>query len=479
MTTKKVIIIGAGPGGLAAAMRLIYHGYQVEIYEKNNQIGGRTGILELGNYRFDIGPASITMPHVFTALFMECGLNIRDYINFIPIQPTYELHFGDLKFSPSDNQATMLREINKAFPGNEENYLKFMTDNAKKMLFITPLNESSFSSLFDYFKPNMIRAIPSLHIGRNLSDEISRYFYDKRLRLAFSFQTKYLGMAPEDTPAAYSVIPFAEYYYGTYHTTGGQHLLTKTMADYITNSGGKIFLNSKVTDFEIKNRTIQSMTLSTGEKITGDAFFINGDFAYSMLNLFKNKRPFKKKKIEASKYSASGFVIYLGLDKQFPIAHQTVLFKNTAEDNIIHITNPSPNDTSLAPIGHSSIRIIVYVPNNKSATPWNDIKQTFRDKIMKQVQTKLDLPDLENHIVCEKVITPIDWENDYHLHLGALFGMQQTFSQLGPFRMPSMLSRRMKNAYIVGRDAHPGSSLPTILEGAAIATKLFMKRMKK
>lgn len=486
MTNKtKIAIIGAGPGSLATAMLLSQLDYEVSIYEKNDRIGGRTALHKMGKYSFDIGPSALTMTHVLTSLFMDCKRDILDYVSLLPINPIHTLYFKDISFPLFSDQASTKKVIATYFPGEEYGFDRFMRENTKKMLYLTPLNQFNYSSLFDFFRPTTLRALPSLTLGRSLMDDLARYFNSKHLRLAFSLQMRYLGMSPWDISASYSIIPFSEYYYGTYHPIGGQNKIVEAMQQVITENKGKLFFNSEVTEFEIDDKKITGAKLANGQVIEADYYFTNLDFIHSMTTEKTNKADTKE-------YSSSAFMLYLGLNKEFPFSHQSIIFpsdyrkfsintmhkKILSKDLAVHITNPSATDNTMAPINHSSIRIMVPVPNNSSQIDWKKETKEFRQLVLDTVKDRLDVPDLEDFIEEEFIITPKDWEEKYHIKHGAVFGLQHVWSQHG-FLHLSKKTPNYKNLFVIGAGAMTGSSLPYIIENAQIATKKFLQKEKK
>ncbi|MBC6309966.1 phytoene desaturase [Listeria sp. FSL L7-1582] len=490
--SKKIIIIGAGPGGLAAAMQLTEQGHNVHIYEKAAEIGGRTALLKQDGFSFDLGPTALNMPNVLTALFADCNRNIQDYIKLVSLDPLYSLYIEDIIFSPTSDQDRTKKEIARLFPGEEEHYDRFMHDNAKKMIYLLPLWQEPFTSLWSLFRLRTLRALPSLTLGNHLIDELAKYFEDKRLRLAFSFETKFLGMSPWETPGAFSVIPFAEHYFGIFHIVGGINRLSYAMSEIMQENGGKIHLNQRVQQINTASKKITSITLESGEIVEGDYFFLNADFAYTMSHLFsKTKAPVNLKKLDKKRYSCSGFVMYIGLDTTLPLNVHTVLFPSDfrihmdeimrqgiiPDDLSIHITYPVAVDKTVAPKDMSTLRILVPVPNNDNNIDWEKERPAMRQLILKTMEQKLDLVDLESHILTEKIITPHDWEKDYHIYKGAIFNLTHQLSQLGPFR-PNKIPA-IKNMKIVGGAAHPANSLPFILESANIVVRQFNKEITK
>ncbi|MBC1668666.1 NAD(P)/FAD-dependent oxidoreductase [Listeria welshimeri] len=480
--TKKIAIIGAGPGGLAAGMLLSQLGYEINIYEKNDRIGGRTALHKMGKYSFDIGPSALTMTHVLTSLFMDCKRDILDYVSLLPINPIHTLYFQEVTFPLYSDYSATKAVIKTYFPGEEEGFDRFMRENTKKMLYISPLNQFNYSSLFDFFRPTTLRAIPSLTLGRSLMDDLARYFNSKYLRLAFSLQMRYLGMSPWDIPAAYSIVPFSEFYYGTFHPIGGQNKIVEAMQQVVTENKGKFFFNSEVTDFELEGNEIKGARLASGQVIEADYYFTNLDFMYSLGNKPNNH-------LEKKEYSSSAFMLYLGLSTVLPLSHQSIVFpdnyrefsdntihkKILSKDLAIHITNPSATDNTMAPINHSSIRIMVSVPNNTSAIDWDKETKEFRQLILDTVKERLDFPDLDDYIEEEYIITPKDWEEKYHVKYGAVFGLQHLTRQHG-FLHPSKKLPKYKNLFVIGAGALSGSSLPFIIENAQITTRKFLQK---
>ncbi|MBC1937413.1 phytoene desaturase [Listeria grandensis] len=488
MEKKKIVIIGAGPGGLAVAMQLSQQGHDVHIYEKAAQIGGRTAMLKQDGFSFDLGPTALNMPNVITGLFADCGRNIQDYIKLVSLDPLYSLYMGDVVFSPSSDPVKTKADIARLFPGEEEHYDRFMRDNAKKMVYLLPLWQEPFPSLWSLFHLRTLRALPSLTLGNHLVDELAKYFEDRRLRLAFSFETKFLGMSPWETPGAFSVIPFAEHYFGIFHIIGGINRLTFAMSEIVQENGGQIHLNQHVQQINTANKEITSITLDGGEIVAGDYFFLNADYAYTMSHLFtESKAPISLKKLAKKKYSCSAFVMYLGLNTKLPLNVHTVLFPDDfrihmdeimhqlaiPDDLSIHLTYPDAVDRTMAPQGMSTLRILIPVPNNESKIDWEKESHALRNKVFKIIERKLAITDLESHIVTEKMITPYDWEHNYHIFKGAIFSLTHQWSQLGPFR-PSE-TPAIKNMKIVGGATHPANSLPFILESANIAVQKFNK----
>jgi phytoene desaturase len=192
---KNVVVIGAGPGGLAAAMLLASHGYKVDVYEKQGYVGGRNSAIKMSGYTFDMGPTFLSIPQIFEELFQAANRNARDYMNLKRLNLMYELIFDDAKIQMTDNHKKMKEEIERLYPGNGEGYERFMRDTEIKMAALLPLLQGQMDRFHHYLKPEAIRALPHLSLGKTLYDVLGKYFTDEKLKLAFTFQSKYLGMS--------------------------------------------------------------------------------------------------------------------------------------------------------------------------------------------------------------------------------------------------------------------------------------------
>ncbi|AST07996.1 phytoene desaturase family protein [Anoxybacillus flavithermus] len=480
---KKIIVIGAGPGGLAAAMLLAARGYDVSVFEKKPYVGGRNGRFELGEYRFDIGPTFLSMPHIIEELFAASGRNIHDYIQLVELDPMYELVFNDVKLAMTMNREEMKKRIATLFPGNEHGYEKFINENERKLQALAPILQSKMDRLYHYLRPSVVKALPQLTLSQTLYDVLSRYFDDERLRLAFTFQAKYLGMSPWECPGAFSILSYMEHAYGIYHVIGGLSEIPKAMARIVEEYGGRVYVNEGVRKLWIDGTTVKGVVLENGETVEADEVIINADFAHAMTNLVDDGvlRKYRKEKLQSKKYSCSTFMMYVGVNKPVDLAHHTIIFaddykrnvdeitkdKKIPDDPSIYVQNAAVTDRTVAPEGKSALYILAPVPNNTSGIDWEKEKEAFRQNIWDTLAKKLGWGRMESYIECEKIITPSDWENDMFVYEGATFNLGHQLSQMMVFR-PHNRFEELRHCWLVGGGTHPGSGLPTIFESARI-----------
>ncbi|WP_286673005.1 phytoene desaturase family protein [Anaeromonas frigoriresistens] len=492
---NKVIIVGAGPGGLTAGTLLSHQGYDVEIFEKQNFIGGRTSTFELDGYKFDLGPTFLMMKDVLEDVFKKAGRKVEDYIQIKEVEPLYRIIYGDgREFYPSRKRDKMSQEIERLFPGNSEGYNSFMKKEKKKFDILFDCLKESFIKPTDLLKKEAIKSIPYIGIKQSLFDVLGKYFKEDDLKMAFTFQAKYLGMSPWECPGGYSIISYIEHATGVHHIMGGFGEITKGMAKVIEEDGGRIHLNSSVKELIIENKKVIGVELEDGTRNYSENTILNADFAYAMNNLIKDKykKKYTREKVAKQKYSCSTYMLYLGVDKVFDIPHNNIIFakdyknnvdeigtsKILSEDPSIYIQNSIVTDKSIAPEGKSTIYILVPVPNNTSNIDWDKEKNLFREKILDIVEEKAGLQELRKYIEVERMITPKDWEDDMSVYKGAVFNLGHNIGQMLYFR-PHNQFEEFDNCYLVGGGTHPGSGLPTIFESGRITSDLLMKNSKK
>ncbi|SDN39339.1 phytoene desaturase family protein [Alkalicoccus daliensis] len=490
----QVAVIGAGPGGLAAAMILSSQGYKVSIYEKQSYIGGRTSSFSENGYTFDLGPTFFSMPHILEEVFEQSGRKMGDYLDLIRLDPMYTLKFKDLEINASSDEVTMFNEIERHFPGSGPEYKKFMKDTRKKLAVLSPILQQEHASLFDYIRLRSLKALPELEIGKSLYDVLSKYFSDERLKLSFTFQSKYLGMSPWDCPGAFSILSFMEHEYGVYHPRGGMNQITKAMAKVAEEHNTSIHLNTGVSKIHIENGKASGLRLDSGEEIEADHIIMNSDFAHSMQHLIDDdhRKKYKDEKLSQKKYSCSTFMIYAGVKGKINLDHHTVFFADDYKKNVeeimklghlstdpsIYVHNASVTDDSLAPENNSALYILAPVPNNMSGIDWENKQIEFRNLVMKLVAEKAGIPDLEERIEFERILTPKGWEIDKFIYEGATFSLAHNLGQMMYFR-PHNQFDDIKGLWLTGGGTHPGSGLPTIFESARITAKLIHKAGKR
>lgn len=488
---KKIAVIGAGPGGLAVAMLLVHKGYDVSVYEKQAYVGGRTSEIRLGDYKFDMGPTFLNMLYIAEEIFELTGRNIRDYVELIDLNPMYQLIFHDKKMNMTRDAEEMIRQINELYPGNEGSYERYMEQTNKKLEILAPVLQAPMNRMTDLLNPKVIKALGELEIGNSLVDTLAKFYKDEDLQLSFTFQAKYLGMSPWESPGAFSILSYIEHAYGVYHIKGGINKLTHAMAKVFEEMGGKIYLNNGVKKLTLQDKKVTGFLLEDDQLVEADEVVINGDFGHIMTTVVEPGvlKKYSPKKLDKKHYSCSTFMLYLGVNKRFDLPHHTIWFakdyrKNVEEvtktkllsdDPSIYIQNAIATDNTVAPQGKSTLYILVPVPNNFSGINWGETAEPFRDMVLDMISEKLGVADIRDYIEEERMMTPDNWANDIGVYKGATFNLGHQLSQMLAFR-PRNKFEELDQCWLVGGGTHPGSGLPIILESARITANGILKQ---
>jgi phytoene desaturase len=487
---SRVVIVGAGPGGLASAMLLARAGVDVTILERQPHVGGRTSSHGSGGYTFDLGPTFFLYPRVIEEIFRACGHELRDEVDMVRLDPQYHLVFGgggSMRATP--DIARMEREIASISPADAPMFRRFMEENRVKMERFRPVLEKPFHGLGDVLTWPMMRLLPLLRPWLSLDQELGRFFSDPRVKLAFSFQSKYLGMSPFNCPSLFSILSFLEYENGVFHPMGGCGAVSQAMARLAIDAGVKIRLGEAVESLEFDGRKIVAANTAQG-RYACDRMVVNADFAHAMTSLVPDniRSNWNNKKIESRRYSCSTFMLYLGVEGSFPdVEHHTIYMSRDYESNLsdiesrhrlsedpsFYVHNPSRIDPSLAPRGHSSLYILVPVSHQHANIDWKTEAPRFREKVLDHVR-RIGLPDLRPLIRHERMITPADWENGHAIYRGATFNLAHNLGQMLHLR-PGNRFADLEGVYLTGGGTHPGSGLPVIYESARISSRLLLQ----
>lgn len=491
---KTIIIVGAGPGGLVTAMLLTHFGFKVKIFEKEKIPGGRNGFIKLGDYKFDIGPTFFMMDGILREIFKITGRDLKDYLKLTKLSPMYKLYFDNEYINVFSESEKMKKELARVFPGEESGLDKFNIKEKKRLEKLFPILQSHNNNFFDAFGPKFLSALPYFSIGRTLYGVMGNYFKSNFAKLSFTFQSKYLGMSPWRCPGAFAMVPLVEHHDGVYHIEGGLSEINSIIASIIKKDGSEIFYNSKVKQIILENKKAIGVELENGEKHLADEVIVNADFSYMIRNLIDKNitKKFKRwspKKLNKKNYSCSIFMIYLGINKKLDLDHHTIVFaknyrKNvndifdyrlTDDDFSFYLRDTSKVDPGLAPKDKTALYILVPVPNNRSKIDWEKEKQKIRDKTLLLIEERLGKEILDSDIEVEKIITPLDWEKDYNVDLGAVFNLGHNLNQMLWFR-PHNKFEELDNLYLVGGGTHPGSGLPTIYQSGKIVAELIKQK---
>jgi len=491
--SKIVAVIGSGFGGLATAIRLQSRGYDVHLFEARDKLGGRAYLYEQDGFRFDGGPTVITAPFLLDELFELSGRKPADYIKLVPVEPFYRIEFHDGRFFEyGGDEAQTEALISQFAPDDLQGYRK-MVRHAKAIFEkgFVELSDRPFLKFSDMIKiaPDLIR----LQSYKTVYQFAAGYVKDPMLRRVFSFHPLLVGGNPFQTTSIYALIHHLERRWGVHYAIGGTGAIVDALGRLFCELGGHIHLSTPIQKIVVEEKTAKGVVTAAGKLLRADAVVSNADVANTYLKMIapEHRRKYTEGKLKRMRYSMSLFVIYFGTDKQYPgIKHHTIILgdryrelltdiftkKLLSEDFSLYLHRPSASDTSMAPEGCDCFYVLAPVPNQKSGIDWNVQAKPFRDSIMKFLDEHY-LPGLREHVVSERLLTPLDFETTLNTHLGTGFSFEPIFSQSAWFR-PHNESEDIKNLFFAGAGTHPGAGVPGVLSSAKIADQLVDQRLR-
>jgi phytoene desaturase len=430
------------------------------------------------------------MKFLLDEVFEATGRKSSDYMEFLRLDPMYELRFADRSVFPRAHPEDMKAEVARAFPGQGEGFDRFMEKEHRRFGKMYGCLQRDYSTFGSLFNEHLMSALPHLALGSSLYDVLARYFEPEDLRLSFTFQSKYLGMSPWICPGAFAIIPYIEYAYGIWHVMGGLSRISHGMAKVVEEEGGTLRFGATVQRVVVEGGQAKGVILEDGTRLDADEVVLNADFGHAMTTLFEPGvlRKFTKQGLGEREFSCSTFMLYLGVDRTWDTQVHTICFardyhrnleeiavrKVLSDDPSFYVRNATVVDPGLAPPGHSALYVLVPVPNNTSGIDWDREQGAFRDRVIDAIEARSPFSGLREHIRCEQMITPADWEGTRHVYRGATFNLAHNLGQMLYFR-PRNRFEEVGHAWLVGGGTHPGSGLPTIYQSGLISADLICR----
>ncbi|UDL93082.1 phytoene desaturase [Lichenihabitans sp. PAMC28606] len=479
----RALVIGAGFGGIAAALRLRAKGYEVTLLDRCATLGGRAQVFERGGFRHDAGPTVITAPFLLEELFELFGETLATHLTLVPLKPWYRFRFADGEtFDYGGTLEETLLEIDRIEPKDRAGYLALLAHS--KRLFDVGFTELSNASFARF--TTMLRQIPRLLALRSYETVwglVSRYLSSPKLRQAFSIQPLLVGGNPFDTTSIYGLIHFLERAYGVHFAMGGTGAIIKSLGDLMDRHGVTTSLETTVRAIDIADGVATGVTLDDGTHVAADLIVSNADaaFLYSAMIDRKAQAASTKLKLKAAHYSMGLFVLYFGTTRTYPdVAHHTIWMgpryrdlladifdrKILADDFSLYLHRPTATDPSFAPDHCDSFYVLCPVPNLQGNIDWVKDGPRLRDKIVAALDETI-LPGLAASITADFFKTPGDFQTDYLSMHGAGFSIAPLFRQSAWFRFHNK-AESIRNLYLVGAGTHPGAGLPGVLCSAKI-----------
>ena len=486
---KKIIVIGSGFGGLAAALRMRAKGFDVTLVEKHKDLGGRARVFKKDKFTYDGGPTVITAPYLFDELFSLFNKKISDYVKIVPLDLWYRFVFNDGEnFDYNGDDKAMEEQVKKFSSKDYDGYKKLV--NFTEKIFdkgFTDLSDRPFNNLI--FMLKQVPALLKLKSYKSVYSLVSNYISNEKLRRVFSMHPLLVGGNPFSTTSIYTLILFLEKKWGIHYSMGGTGSVVSALEKLMKEENIKIIKNAEVTEILTKNKVVKSIEINKSEVIDCDYIICNSDPPNVYKNLIKSKNNYNflfKQKMKRMDYSMGLFVYYFGSKKKYNnVAHHTIYFgesyekhlnkifekKVLSEDISYYLHRPSATDPKMAPDGQDAFYVLVPVPNNLSKINWKNEGDKFKNLVLDKMDKSV-LPGIKENVVSDFYLTPDYFEIDLATLHGSGFSIQPKFSQSAYFRFHNQ-SEIFENLYFVGAGTHPGAGMPGVLSSAKVLDRLF------
>jgi phytoene desaturase len=482
--TDSVVVVGAGLGGLSAALHLAGAGRDVTVIEREAVPGGRAGLIRDHGYYFDTGPSVLTMPELVQQPLAAVGEDLHDWLTLHRLDPAYRARFAD--GSSIDVRAdveTMTDEIaatcGAADADGYRRFVRYLRElYAIEMPHFIDRNLDSPLQLIGMPLARLVRAGGF----RRLDTKVAQFFTDERLRRLFSFQAMYAGLAPAQALAMYSVITYMDCIDGVYFPEGGMHSVPRALAGAAAAHGVRFRYNTAVTKIEIAGGRARAVITADDERIPADVVVVNADLPTAMRELLPPG--YTPRRVRRLQYSPSAVVLHAGSSASFDnTVHHTINFGSAWSetfDQIIRrgevmsdpsflLTTPTLTDPSLAPAERNTYYALFPAPNlARTTVDWTMQRTRYREHVLDTLEAR-GYKGFRDGIECEHLVTPADWKAQ-GLAAGAPFAASHRFGQTGPFR-PATLDRRVENLVYAGSNTQPGVGVPMVLVSGRLAAQ--------
>ncbi|MEM9708936.1 MAG: phytoene desaturase [Pseudomonadota bacterium] len=486
------LVIGAGLGGLAAAMRLGAKGYRVSVIDRLESPGGRGSAITENGHRFDLGPTIVTVPQVFRELWAATGRDFDADIDLRSLDPFYEIRWPDGSvFRARQSTGAMRAEVERLSPGEGPAYEKFLADSEKRYAFgFEDLGRRPMNKLWDLIK--VLPRFAWLRADRSVYAHAARRFRDPRLRMAFSFHPLFIGGDPFRVTSMYILVSHLEKAFGVHYAMGGVDAIARAMVRVIEGQGGRVRFGVEADEILVEDGRATGVRLADNETIRAELTVSNADAGHTYDRLLRNRprRRWTGPRLHRTRWSMSLFVWYFGTKGTralwSDVGHHTILngprygglvrdiFRKgvLADDMSIYLHRPTVTDPTAAPKGDDTFYALVPVPHlgHNQIPDWSAMGEDFRARLQGLLEAG-PLPGLGDHLSASRVFTPETFRDRYLSPLGAGFSIEPRILQSAWFR-PHNVSEELPGLYLVGAGTHPGAGLPGVISSAEVLGKL-------
>ena len=491
---KKVIVIGGGLGGISAAISLANEGYQVELYEKNNHLGGKLNQATIDGFTFDLGPSILTMPHIFEDLFKQADKEMSDYVNIKKLDLQWRNFFEDGIQIDLYEDVEKLDRVNPQLELKDKQELKEFLDYAEDIYEVVEEGyfKEGIDTLFEALKfYGLITSVKGLDYFSTMHDGVSRYIDNPYLQHVIEFFIKYVGSSPYDAPAVLNLLPYIQFEYGLWYVEGGMYNLAQGLAELMNDLGVAINLNSEVVDLHEQDNSISQVELKDGTVKETDIVVSNMEVIPAYEELLGGNEKLVKKYKKKFEPACSGLVIHLGVDKEYEqLEHHNFFFsqeprehfksvfedKKLPKDPTLYVVAATKTDAAQAPEGCENIKVLPHIPHLQDDPFTAEEYEALKERVLDKLE-RMGLEDLREHIIVEDIWTPEDIQSNYYSNRGAIYGVVSDRKMNKGFKAPKQ-SKNYDNLYFVGGSVNPGGGMPMVTLSGQQVRDMIVKHNK-
>ncbi len=481
---KHIAIIGSGFSSLSAACYLAKAGYTVDVFEKNNTLGGRARQYKRDGFTFDMGPSWYWMPDIFDKFFRDFGKEVTDFYNLEKLNPAYQVWFQDEIVTIGDTLDKIAVEFERIEPGSSPALKKFIKKAGVNYdIAINDVVNKPGLSPFELVTPET--AVRVNQFFRTISDDVRKAFKNEKLVSILEFPVLFLGAKPNKTPAFYRFMNYADFGLGTWHPKGGMHMVIKGMIDLATSLGVTMHTDSPATKINVENGKVQGVEINnTFHK--ADIVVSGADYHHSETLLTEKDRQYTEAYWEKKTFAPSSLLFYVGFDKKFEnVAHHNLFFDTDFDEHartiyddlawpkepLFYANFPSRNDETMAPEGKENGFFLIPIAPGVEDT--QALRDQYFDIIMERLE-RLSGQKFKEHILFKESFCVDDFVKEYNSYKGNAYGMANTLSQTA-FLRPKLKSKKVKNLYFTGQLTVPGPGVPPALISGKLTAQLIAK----
>ncbi len=488
---QRAIVIGAGLGGLAAAMRLGAKGYAVTVLDKLDRTGGRGSSISQDGHRFDLGPTIITVPQVYEALWEACGRNFHDDVTLKPLDPFYEIRWPDgSNFFARQSTEAMEAEITRLSPGDLKGYRQFLKDSQRRYVVgFEGMVAEPMHKAWDTIK--VLPEFALLRADQSILKLAKKRVKDARLRMALSFHPLFIGGDPMNVTSMYALVSHLEKEFGVHYAMGGVQAIADAMARIVADQGGWVRLGETVDEILVTERKTRGVRLASGEVLHADVVVSNADAGHTYKHLMRQapKKRWTNAKLDSRRWSMGLFVWYFGTKGTAgmwqDVGHHTILsgpryegllrdiFINgrLSDDMSLYVHRPSLTDPSVAPKGDDTFYVLSPVPHlgHDNGVDWATEEPIYKAKVLAELEKTM--PGIGRRITTETVFTPETFRDRYLSPNGSGFSIEPRILQSAWFR-PHNVSEEAEGLFLAGAGTHPGAGVPGVISSAEVLAKM-------